>query len=82
MIGQRDVDVRSLYFLYVTGEEGIRTLIEAATVDSGYRTGVADYARPRDRRDNISCPTDHSVIAEDRDEPLDAVNAVLKRSLS
>ena len=38
MIGQRDVDVRSLYFLYVTGEEGIRTLIEAATVDSGYRT--------------------------------------------
>jgi hypothetical protein len=49
-------------------------------VDSGYRTGVADYARPRDRRDNISCPTDHSVIAEDRDEPLDAVNAVLKRN--
>jgi hypothetical protein len=41
---------------------------------------VADYAWPRDRRDNISCPTDHSVIAEDRDEPLDAVNAVLKRN--
>ena len=33
MIGQRDVDVRSFSLLYVTGEDGIRTPIEATTAD-------------------------------------------------
>ena len=78
MVGQRDVDVRSLNLLYVTGEDGIRTSIEAATADSGYRTGVADHARSRNRNDNISCPTDHGVIPKDRDEPLDTINAIFE----
>src|SRR5215472_11768156 len=49
MIGQRDVDVRSLNLLYVTGEDSIRTPIEGATADSSYRTCVTDHARSRDR---------------------------------
>ena len=80
MIAQRDIDVRSLHLLYVLGEEGIRTPIEAATADSSYRTCVADHARSRNRHDNISCPTDHGVIPKDRDKPLDAINAILKRN--
>src|SRR5262245_56727866 len=78
MVCQRDVDVRSLNVLYVTGEDRVRTLIEAATAYSCYRTCVADHARSRDRHDNISCPTDHGIIPKDRDEPLDAINAILK----
>jgi hypothetical protein len=56
----------------------IGMLIEAATADSSYRTCVADHARSRDRCDNIGCPTDHGVIPKDKDEPLDAINAILK----
>ena len=80
MIGQRDVDVRSLNLLYVTGEDSIRTPIEAATADSSYRTCVTDHARSRDRNDNISCPADHGIIPKDRDEPLDTINAILERN--
>jgi hypothetical protein len=39
---------------------------------------VADDPRLRDRRDDIGCPADRDVIAEDRGETLDAVDAILK----
>ena len=54
--------------------------VKAATTDSGICTGVADHARSRDGRDNISCSGDRGLIPKDRREPLDAVDAILKRN--
>jgi hypothetical protein len=70
----------AFYLLHVTGEYGIRKPVEATAVDFGHCAGVADHARPRDRRDNIGRPANRGVISKDRGESLDAVNAVLKRN--
>ena len=80
MIRQRDVDVRSLYLLDVTGEDGIRMPVEAAAQDFGHRAGVTDHARPCDSCDNIGRPTNRGVVSKDRGESLDAVHAVLERN--
>src|SRR6516165_351904 len=79
MIRQRDLDVRSLHLLHVIGEHGIGTSVETAAADFGPCAGVADDPRLRDRRDDIGRPADRDVIAEDRGETLDAVDAILKR---
>src|SRR5262249_51892377 len=80
MIRQRNLDVRSLHLPHVTGEHGIGTSVEAAAADLGPWAGVADDPGLRDRRDDIGRPADGDVIAEDRGETLDAVDAVLKRN--
>ena len=69
---------RSLHLLHVTGEHGIGTSVEAAAADFGPCAGVADDPRLHDRRDDIGRPADRDVIAEDRGETLDAVDAILK----
>ena len=78
-IRERDVDVRGLDLLHVTGEHGIRTPVEAAAADLGHCAGVADHAGACDGRDDISRPANRGVISKDRGQPLDAVDAVLQR---
>src|SRR5262249_5868864 len=80
LIRQRYVDGRSLHLLHVTGEDGIITPVQTATVDFGHCAGVADPASPRDGRDRISPPANRGLISKDRGESLDAVDAVLKRN--
>jgi hypothetical protein len=80
LIRQRYVDGRSLHLLHVTGEDSIRTPVKMATVDFGRCACVADHARLRDGRDNVSRPANRGIISKDRGESLDAVNTVLKRN--
>src|SRR5262249_1463471 len=78
MIRQRDINVRSLYLLYVTREDIIRMPVRGATAVSGIGPGGGDRAGPGDGRENVVCPADHGFIPKDRHESLDAVDAVLK----
>src|SRR5262249_9321747 len=80
MIRQRNLDVRSLHLLHVTGEHGIGTSVEAAAADLGPWAGVADDPGLRDRRDDIGRPARAYGIAEGRGETRAAVYAVLKRN--
>jgi hypothetical protein len=75
-----NVDIRSLHLLHVAGEYGIGTPVEAAATDDGHCAGVADHARRRDFRDDIGRAGNGDIIAEDRGQPLDAVDPVLKRN--
>src|SRR5260370_32319 len=78
MMGQRARIVGGLDLAHVRGEAGMGTSVGGAAAAFGLCAGVADAPRLRDRRDDIGCPADRDVIAEDRGETLDAVDAMLK----
>ena len=49
-------------------------------MDFGRGAGLADQARPCNVRGHVSSPANGGLIPEDRGEPLDAVDTVLKRN--